>query len=153
MSGDCVALYLELKMGDISRDLAISRAQDLLGNEPVPEWVRDIAFLSNQEALAVCDILEGRLVEQGVLPDSKSWRLALKAAILHETEQLQRDPSETTTARMLARIEKLLRLAPSYEFNSVTIPIVEYPYPPSGVVSIVQLKEYIRQNIDRVLLL
>jgi hypothetical protein len=134
--------------GKTERQL-VSDAQDLLLENPLPSWVEALALLRPEEILDAYGVLESELHKLGVLPDSDELRLAVRQEVTKEAAILAGLSTEREVERTCNRIGRLLKLLPSYQFDELTIPIVEYPYPPSGIGSPAQLAEYVMSKLDR----
>ena len=76
--------------------------------------------------------------------------MALKKAVLFETDNLH-TASKEQAAATIRKVELLFQLLPDYELSSASIPVVEFPYPPSRVATLGELKLYLVENIDRIL--
>jgi hypothetical protein len=138
-------------MGDTTVDQTVSRAQDSLMENPVQPWVKAIAYLDKREYMDVPESLKRCLFEERILPDSLPWREVIKAAVLREAEKLSKHADDPSVDKTRERIERLLNLSPSYTFNDLAIPIVEYPYPACAVQSVEELKKYVLKHINEIL--
>jgi hypothetical protein len=134
--------------GKTERQL-VSDAQDLLLEDPVPSWAEALALLSPKQILGAYGVLDNELRKLGAVPDSKELRLIVRQEVEKDAAILAGLSNEKEVERTRSRIRRLLELLPTYRFDNVTIPIVEYPYPPSGIESPSQLAQYVMSNLDR----
>ena len=140
--------YVAYKIDGKTERQLVSDAQNLLSSEPPPSWAKALAFLSPSEILDAYSILDDELTKLGVLPDSNDLRLAVRCELEREADKISKLGEENEDLKNLKRITQLLKLLPTYEFNNLTIPIVEYPYPPSGIVGTTKLAKYLMNNLE-----
>ncbi|MBL9085452.1 MAG: hypothetical protein JNK76_26845 [Planctomycetales bacterium] len=145
-----VRVYLNCRLGTLSNRGLIRYAQERLAERNPPGWVVDLAVLDSANVLDAQSMLQDWLIQCGVLPDSEFLRSELRSAVslwckrTAETGVVELD--EVTPS-----IVRLLRLCPDYNFNAVSIPIEEYPYPPSGVESPTSLARYVLTRLDELI--
>jgi hypothetical protein len=142
---DC---YIGLKTGRLTSASVVELAASIVAiEEPTPDWALKIACSSLAE---VEQLLTSQLYKSGVLPAGQEFRIALKDVVMAEADNLHEASAEKATATT-RRIEILFQLLPDYEFNDTSIPIVEFPYPPSRIGTPKELKNYLVDHIDRIL--
>lgn len=149
MKQQAIQEYIAFKIDGKTEIQLISDAQDQLSMEIPPSWIEKLAFLSHEEMSCAYSVLEAELFKLGLLPDSNELRLGVRRELEIETGSLAVLGEEQKSSEKFSRIKQLLKLLPTYEFNDLTIPIVEYPYPPSGIVNYSNLAKYLMRELDR----
>src|SRR5262245_449405 len=129
-----------------NRDL-ISSAQDRLADVDVPTWVKDLALLRPHEILDAHGLLEGYLTREGILPDSRLLREEIRSAVLEWADQTAKS-GVVETIEVVPTVVELFRLCPGYQLSAVSIPVEEFPYPPSNVLNATDLAKYLKDNIN-----
>lgn len=117
---------------------------------PPPDWALALASLRPEELLDARDLIEQRLRTAGVLPDSHLLRAAIKAralALAAGYENLDVPALEDLAWRLYA----LFMLCPGYMFGDLSIPLVEFPYPPCDVYDGAAFRAYLDAHIDAIL--
>lgn len=144
---DC---YLDLCLGWKSLRDIVDGAIDLLAEDPTPDWTLALASLRPDELLDARDLIEQRLRAAGVLPDSPMLRAAIKTralALADGCENLDVPALEDLAWRLYA----LFMLCPGYMFGDLSIPLVEFPYPPCDVYDGATFRAHLDAHIDAIL--
>jgi hypothetical protein len=142
-----ISAYLNVRRGLLTNRDLISSARDRLGDAVVPAWVKELAFLRPHEVLEARGVLEGHLLREGILPDSRPLREQIRKEVLGWAEQTAKSGVVEMNA-VVPTVVDLFRLCPGYQLSSVSIPVVEFPYPPSNVQNAAELARYLKDNID-----
>lgn len=144
---DC---YLDLRLGWKSLRDIVDGAIDLLAEDPAADWAFALASLRPNELLDARDLMEQRLRAAGVLPDSQILRAAIKSrarALAAGCEELD-TPALEALAR---RLEAQFMLCPDYVLGDLSIPLVEFPYPPCDVYDGATFRAHLDAHIDAIL--
>jgi hypothetical protein len=145
-----VRVYLDCMLGNLSNRGLIQYAQERLAEPSPPGWVVDLAVLDSKRVLEAQGTLQKSLFESGVLPDSALLRSEIRGAVTNWCKRV----AETGVVELdgvIPSVIRLLRLSTTYRFNEVSIPIVEFPYPPSGIENPKGLADYILMRLDELI--
>ena len=99
-----VEAHIDCRLNVLSNRGLISYAQDLLVEEPAPDWVGVVAYLSGPDILDATDLLERHLTQCCALPDSSMLRQALRRRVLDVATRLQHE-SETALQLSCRQLE------------------------------------------------
>ena len=92
-------------------------------------------------------MLDRELCKLGVLPDPRELRLVVPQEVTREAAVLAGLKTDKEVERSRSRINRLLKLLPTYRFDESTIPIAEFPDPP--VESPAERAAYVTSKLDR----
>lgn len=149
MQRAAIEAYIDLCLDRLTNRGLMRIAEKLLADDSTPEWAQEIACLYPDQVLAAKGTLAGGLLKERILPDSPALRECIRDRVLEITEGMLTLDDKTLKAAV-REIELHLKLLPNYEFGSLSIPIVEFPYPPSDVTSAAELATYIRRHVDEI---
>lgn len=144
---EAIESYIDLKAGLLSQRALVSLCQDHLAENSPPSWVEAIALLGPGEVLDAERTLESHLQELRLLPDSAALRDAIRRRVSSWAQRTAND-GEVEMSGYVPAVVRLLHLCPGYEFNDVSIPVEEFPYPPSTVQSAEDLARYIQAHLE-----
>jgi len=141
--------YIDLCLDRLTNRGLMRIAEKLLTDDSAPEWAQQIASIHPDQVLAAKGMLVGNLLKQRILPDSRPLRECIRDRVLKITDGIIA-LDDKVLGPTVREIELHLKLLPNYEFNALSMPIVEYPYSPSNVTSAAELADYIRQHVDEI---
>lgn len=145
-----IRIYLDCMLGSLSNRGLIHYAQERLAEPSPPGWVVDLAVLDSEHVLDAQGMLQEWLIKCGVLPDSELFRSEIRCAVSLWCKRV----AETGVVELddvIPSVVRLLRLCPAYKFNAVSIPIEEYPYPPSGIENPRSLAVYVLTRLNELI--
>lgn len=145
---ELIRVYLDCKLGVLSNHGLIRYAQGRLAETCLPDWVLDLAIVDASHVLDAQAVLQRQLFNHRVLPDSELLRSEIRARVLRWCEHVA-ETGVVESNGIVPSVVQLLKLCPTYDpYRAVLIPIVEYPYPPSGIQDPKGLASYVVTRLN-----
>ena len=148
-----VRAYIDLRRGLLSNLQLIELAQDRIASPDAPTWIAELANLrTSDEKRTARQLFERRLVELGLLPDSRHFREQLQLAVFDAIERIVEYESEGIDISPITHVVfELFHMCPGFQSSGVSVPIQEFPCESLRVQTASELVSYIKAHINELI--